>query len=152
MMKKLGASFLEVVQMAAFAILLVFTAWIATIPGPVRAWKGSGLASTRAETVAGELQQYLMARGPWIAAIGLAAILGAGFLRNEKAKMWGLVRVVAAGAALMFAFWAAADLKEYRLPTAWNCLFVATGATVVCTALMIGGKGGGGGGEPKPAK
>ena len=36
MIKKFGAAFLEVVQMAANALLLVLTAWVATIPAPVR--------------------------------------------------------------------------------------------------------------------
>jgi hypothetical protein len=153
MIKKFGAAFLEVVQMTANALLLVLTAWVATIPAPVRTWKGSGLAATRAETVAGELQQYLLARGPWIALIGLGAIFWAGFLRGEKKKLVPLARIFAAGAAVLFALWAYMDLPAHRLPMAWNCLFVATGATVLCTALMIGKAGGSsGGGEAKGAK
>jgi hypothetical protein len=155
MMRKIAAALLEVLQMAANAVLLVFTAWIGTISAPVRAWKGSGLASTRAETVAGELQQYLLSRGPWIAMIGLGALLAIGFLRGEKKKLLPLARVVASGAAVLFALWAYMDLPAHRLPRAWDCLFVASGTTFVCTAFMLGGKlggGSGGGGDAKSSK
>jgi hypothetical protein len=144
MIKKIGAALLEVVQMAANAILLVMTAWIATIPAPVRSWKGSGLASTRSETVAGELQQYLLARGPWIAAIGLVAVALAGFLRSDKGKFLPMVRIAASGAAVLFALWAFMDLPAHRLPRAWDCLFCATATNFICTAFMIGGGKGGG--------
>ena len=144
MIKKLAAGVLELVHLAAMAILLTASAWVAPIPAPLRTWKGSGLTTSYAQNIAEGLEQYLLDRGPWIAAIGLFALAVAGFLRGDSKKMMPLVRLVAVGSALLFAMWATMDLKPQRIPTAWNCLFVATAIDALCTAFLVTpGKGGG---------
>lgn len=148
MMKKIGASLLEVLHLAGIALLFTMSAWVAAIPAPVRAWKGSGLATMRSEMVAGELQQYLLSRGPWIAFIAFFCAALAGFVRGDTKKLLPLVRIVSGGATVLFTLWASQDLPAHRLPHAWNLVFCCTSATLLLTAFMVGG---GGKGAPKPS-
>ena len=151
MMKKLGASLFEVVGLAVTAILFTLALWVAAIPAPVRAWKGSGLSASHADGIGPELERLLLIRGPWIAAIGLVAAAVASVLRGDAKRVVSTLRIVSAGCALLFALWAFMGLPAERMPHAWNSLFVAAGANLVFTAFLIGGKGGGKA-APPPAK
>lgn len=144
MMKKLGASLCEAIGLAVMAVLFTITLCVAAIPAPVRSWKGSGLEQAHAEGITVQLERLLLVRGPWIAAIALIAAAVASVLRSDARKLVSGLRLVAAGSALLFALWAYMDLPAHRLPHAWNSLFVASGATLVLTAFLVGGGKGGG--------
>ena len=68
-MKKISASFLEVLHLAAVSILFTLTVWIASFPGPLRSWSGSGFNAAGGPGATGEITSFLDLRGPWIAGI-----------------------------------------------------------------------------------
>ena len=143
MMKKILAAVLEVLQLASNALLFAVTLWLSSLPAPLRDWRPARLGGAREGNLGGEFRQFLLARGPWVAGIALFAVALSGYLRGDTKRMVPMVRVVAAGCALLFTLWAFMDLPDRRLVHAWNCLFVSVVAGLVCTALMIGGAKGG---------
>lgn len=143
-MKKISASLLEVVHLAAVSILFTLTVWIASFPGPLRSWSGSGFNAAGGPGATGEITSFLDLRGPWIAGIGLVAVAVAGFLRGDGKKVLPLLRLIATSATMLFALWVSMGLPAQRLPQAWNCLFFAAAADLLLTGfLVVPGKGGG---------
>ena len=143
MIKKIAAALLEGLHLMATGFLFTLSSWVAPLPGPVRAWKGSAFAETGAGGAAKEIQDYLLARSPWLAALGLIALASAGFLRGPGKGLLPALRLAASAAALLFALWAFMDLPSHRLPHAWNCLWVSSGSTLLLAGFLIGGGKGG---------
>ena len=141
MMKKFLAGILEFAHLAAIALLFSMTIWMANLSAPVRSWEGSGVSNMRADSVAEQFQHYLRAHGPWLAAVAVISVALAAFLRGDGKKIVAGLRIVAAGAVLLFALWAFMGLPKERYPLAWNCLFVSTGIDLLLTAFLVGGGG-----------
>jgi hypothetical protein len=148
MMKKTIAALLEAVHLLATAFLFAAGFWTARMTAPVIKSKLAGVANANSARVAGGIGDVLVDRGMLIAGLALAALAGAGVLRGDLKKPFGLVRLAAAVGALLFTAWAYNDLPDDKLYRAWNCLFVATGINLLATGFLVGG---GKGGAPKAA-
>lgn len=148
-MKKIFAGLLESLHLLATALLFATTFWLAPLADPLRGWKATELASF-ASRFHDTSQDFLRSRGPWVAALALTFAAVAGILRGDAKKLTAMLRIVAAGAGLLFSLWAALDLPAARLPQAWNGLFTCVTFTLLLTGFLVGGKGGGGGSSSKP--
>lgn len=146
-MKKILAGLIEAIHLLATAFLFACAFWLSPLTAPIRNWEFAGEVTSVSSRIASEMQKVMLDRGAWIAAGALMLLALAGFLRGDGKKMFGLLRLVACGASLLFAMWAAFGLPEKYLYRPWNCLLVATALNLLLTGFLVGGGGGGGGGS-----
>ena len=143
MIKSAFASLLEAVHLASTSFLFVCAFWTSAWTDKVRGSKYVDLPSGRSGRIGAELSPILQEQGIWLA-VGALFLAGAvGFLRADARKLTALLRLTAAGGAVLMILWATSGISPNLIHRPWNGLLIATGANLLFTAFMIGGGKGG---------